>query len=280
MSSDYDVHPRDVDQGVAHRNVNLGWSNDGDLIYYRKHHWWNFWLSLLPDFLLLCTRGYVHVYHEIQSEMSCIFPSHELTFIFSPVPVWSRIPFASVNLLTACTAVKKNCGVILVAYVYVILAFGWSILWSVALAGVYDQVINVGNGQENSINYGYYFLLFLSFFFTHQVIQNCTHVTVSGTVGSWWFSPQDSGCCSGGVMGSVIRTLTTSFGSVCFGSLLVAILQALKAVASAARSEEGGFLICIAEVGISSMLRVGIVMCIKSPNSSPSIESISVFCNV
>jgi len=161
--------------------------------------------------------------------------------------VWSRIPFASVNLLTACTAVKKNCGVILVAYVYVILAFGWSILWSVALAGVYDQVINVGNGQENSINYGYYFLLFLSFFFTHQVIQNCTHVTVSGTVGSWWFSPQDSGCCSGGVMGSVIRTLTTSFGSVCFGSLLVAILQALKAVASAARSEEGGFLICIAE---------------------------------
>jgi len=151
-------------------------------------------------------------------------------------------------LLTACTAVKKNCGVILVAYVYVILAFGWSILWSVALAGVYDQVIVAGNGEENSINYGYYFLLFLSFFFTHQVIQNSTHVTVSGVVGSWWFAPEDSGCCSGGVMGSTIRTLTTSFGSICFGSLLVAILQALKAVANAARSEEGGsFLLCLAE---------------------------------
>lgn len=52
-------------------------------------------------------------------------------------------------------------------------------------------------------------------------------------------------------MGSVIRTLTTSFGSVCFGSLLVAILQATKAVAEAARSEEGGsFLYCIAEVSL------------------------------
>ena len=182
--------------------------------------------------------------------------------------VWSRIPFASVNLLTACTAVKKNCGVVFVSYLYVILAFGWSILWTIALAGVYDQVIvTVNNNQqaeENYINYGYYFLLFLSFFFTHQVIQNCTHVTVSGTVGSWWFSPEHSGCCSGGVMGSVIRTLTTSFGSVCFGSLLVAILQATKAVAQAARGEEGGsFLLCIAEVSLHLSRTSGIVMCMK-----------------
>eukprot|EP00985_Skeletonema_marinoi_P002813 scaffold1165_cov110-Skeletonema_marinoi.AAC.2 len=125
--------------------------------------------------------------------------------------VWSRIPFASVNLLTACTAVKQNCGVIFVAYLYVIVAFGWSILWSIAFVGVYDQVIATVNG-ENTINY------------------------VSGTVGSWWFSPEHSGCCSGGVMGSVIRTLTTSFGS------------ATKAVAQAARGEDGGsFLLCIAE---------------------------------
>mmetsp|Transcript_21830 Transcript_21830/g.43728 ORF Transcript_21830/g.43728 Transcript_21830/m.43728 type:complete len:339 (+) Transcript_21830:96-1112(+) len=174
-------------------------------------------------------------------------PRTNILFFHYVSPVWSRIPFASVNLLTACTAVKQNCGVIFVAYLYVIVAFGWSILWSIAFVGVYDQVIATVNG-ENTINYGYYFLLFLSFFFTHQVIQNCTHVTVSGTVGSWWFSPEHSGCCSGGVMGSVIRTLTTSFGSVCFGSLLVAILQATKAVAQAARGEDGGsFLLCIAE---------------------------------
>jgi len=206
-------------------------------------------------------RAGTFLIHAIKRELECCTIHHELTFFSSISPVWSRIPFASVNLLTACTAVKQNCGVIFVAYLYVIVAFGWSILWSIAFVGVYDQVIATVNG-ENTINYGYYFLLFLSFFFTHQVIQNCTHVTVSGTVGSWWFSPEHSGCCSGGVMGSVIRTLTTSFGSVCFGSLLVAILQATKAVAQAARGEDGGsFLLCIAEVSLYLKDVTGVLRC-------------------
>lgn len=55
--------------------------------------------------------------------------------------VWSRIPFASINLLTACTAVKHNAGVILVAYFFIALAFGWSLLWAVALTGVWEKVI-------------------------------------------------------------------------------------------------------------------------------------------
>ena len=55
--------------------------------------------------------------------------------------VWSRIPFASVNLLTACTAIKKNCFVIIVAYFFVALALAWSLLWCVALAGVSNKVI-------------------------------------------------------------------------------------------------------------------------------------------
>lgn len=122
--------------------------------------------------------------------------------------------------------------------------------------GVWEKVVNeeqqqVGNGQTyttNSVAYGYLFLLFLSYFFTHQVIQNTTHVTVAGTVGAWWFSPEDAtSCCSSGMMGSVVRALTTSFGSICFGSLLVAILQALKALAQSARSNDNGILICIAE---------------------------------
>mmetsp|Transcript_12135 Transcript_12135/g.25612 ORF Transcript_12135/g.25612 Transcript_12135/m.25612 type:complete len:478 (+) Transcript_12135:228-1661(+) len=164
--------------------------------------------------------------------------------------VWSRIPFASINLLTACTAVKHNAGVILVAYFFIALAFGWSLLWAVALTGVWEKVIVESENpfEENKVGWGYLFLLFLSYFFTHQVIQNSTHVTVAGTVGTWWFSPEDgSSCCSSGVRGSLIRTLTTSFGSICFGSLLVALIQALKALAQSARDGDNQLLICFAE---------------------------------
>lgn len=178
---------------------------------------------------------------------------------------WPRIPFASVNLLTACTAIRKNAGVVFVAYSFVVLAFAWTLLWSVSLMGVWDQVISSGSGQadvaggqvnytENSFNYGYLFLLFLSYFFTHQVIQNTTHVTVAGTVGAWWFSPDDAtSCCSSGTTGSLIRALTTSFGSICFGSLLVAILQSLKALANSARDNENQLVMCLLDCFLSCL---------------------------
>ena len=98
--------------------------------------------------------------------------------------------------------------------------------------------------EENQVGWGYLFLLLLSYFFTHQVIQNTTHCVVAGTVGTWWFSPSDSGC--GAVIGSLVRSLTTSFGSICFGSLLVAIVQATRALANAARDNENQILVCIA----------------------------------
>jgi len=158
--------------------------------------------------------------------------------------VWSRIPFATANLVTACTAVRKNCGVLFVALFFVVLAFGWTLLWSVAVMGVWDEVIdeNIAITQQPTTNYGYLFLLLLSYFFTEQVIQNTTHVTVAGTVGSWWFTPEE-----GGVIGSLCRAMTTSFGSICFGSLLVAIVKSLRSLAQQAREQEGGIFVCIAE---------------------------------
>lgn len=177
--------------------------------------------------------------------------------------VWSRIPFASVNLLTACTAIKKNAGVLFVAFFFVLLAFGWTLLWAISVMGVWDKVIQSEevqgvNGQvtytQNSVNYGYLFLLLLSYFFTHQVIQNTTHVTVAGTVGSWWFAPEDAtSCCSSGMIGSLIRAMTTSFGSICFGSLLVAIVQATRALAEAARNNDNQILVCIADCLLSCL---------------------------
>jgi hypothetical protein len=73
-------------------------------------------------------------------------------------------------------------------------------------------------------------------------------VTVAGTVGTWWVAPEESGFCSKGVSNSFIRTITTSFGSICFGSLLVAIVQALRAIAQEAQNNgDAAIFACIAQ---------------------------------
>ena len=85
---------------------------------------------------------------------------------------WPRIPFAAANLTTAVTAIKANFGVTFFAYLFAILAAGWSVLWSVAFAGVFDATYSCNaNGVCSNPSYGYMFLLFVAFFFAHQVIQ-------------------------------------------------------------------------------------------------------------
>eukprot|EP00536_Pseudo-nitzschia_multiseries_P010266 jgi/Psemu1/297527/fgenesh1_pm.307_\ len=160
--------------------------------------------------------------------------------------VWTRIPFAAINMVTAGTAIKANLGVTFFALLFTIIEVGWIVLWSIALSGVYDQTVQCDANNVCDINYGYLFLLFLSLYFTQQVLQSCVHVTVAGTVATWVSG--ESGFCSKGVCNSFIRTVTTSFGSICFGSLLVAILQALRSIANAARSNDDmAFIACIAE---------------------------------
>jgi hypothetical protein len=87
--------------------------------------------------------------------------------------VWSRIPFATVNLVTSITAIKANFGVTFFAYLFALFGVGWAILWTIAFAGVFENTYDCNDltGVCTDPNYGYLFLLFLSFFFTHQVLQ-------------------------------------------------------------------------------------------------------------
>jgi len=165
--------------------------------------------------------------------------------------VWSRIPFATANLVTATKAIKSNCGVTLVGYLVVIVAFGWSILWCSAVLGLQHNIYKCETNADgietcSNPNYGIIFGMALSFFFTQQVLKNVVHVTVAGVVGTWWFAPDSKGCCGAAIFGSLIRATTTSFGSICFGSLIVAILQALRTLVDAARENEefGSMLAC------------------------------------
>jgi len=127
------------------------------------------------------------------------------------------------------------------------------VMWGIAFIGTFTKTQSCDN-DECSPNYGLLFLLFLSLFFTQQVLQSCVHVSVAGTVGTWWVAPNESGCCSRAVCNSFIRTITTSFGSICFGSLLVAILQALRTLAATARqSDDCALFACIAECILSCL---------------------------
>jgi len=158
-----------------------------------------------------------------------------------------RIPFAAANLHAGATAIRDNARVVLLAYTWGWIFIGWLILWTAFLyTTIDDGLLNVCDDADTDDDTDddtdavadaddchlemsrntkiYIVLLVLSFYWTQQVSSNVLHTTVAGVVGTWYFDPQDTTL----VWASTVRTLTYSFGSVCFGSLLVAIISTFR----------------------------------------------------
>jgi hypothetical protein len=174
--------------------------------------------------------------------------------------VWKRIPFATSNLVCALTAIRANLGVVLVAYVMVIAAVVWTMIWMTSFIGVYAQSVEC---NSQGVCYGKIgswtiVLYLLSFYWTQQVFKNLIHVTVAGVVGTFWFEPSEaSSMFSKAIMDSAIRSLTYSLGSVCLGSLLTAAIQVCHTFVKNARTHgDDGIVMCILDCLLGCIERI------------------------
>ncbi|ETN04721.1 hypothetical protein PPTG_14520 [Phytophthora nicotianae INRA-310] len=170
--------------------------------------------------------------------------------------VQHRIPFAVANLRVAEGAISKHGSTYIVSLVFTIVQIGWVVIWAMALLGVANEIAeNNPSSTSNNTNtstrstykqsggsYVAYFFLLLSFYWGLQVFKNVAHTTVAGTVATFWYQSESMGATGA----SLKRATTTSFGSICFGSLIVAFLQALRALAENSR-QDGSALACFAE---------------------------------
>jgi len=185
--------------------------------------------------------------------------------------VWHKVPFATANLKIALAAIKDNHGLWILAYAVTVKAYAWTFLWFSAVAElvifsptwVYDCTRNNSSSNEEVCHLstqGKWIALgmLLSLFWTSQVLKNIFHTTIAGVVGTWWFDPEEArsasasanngrnnggcglfGCCgcSRAIYDSWIRSSFNSFGSICFGSLLVGLLQVLQFIVRCGRQQ-------------------------------------------
>lgn len=196
-----------------------------------------------------------------------------------------RIEFAQLTLETVAGVVRRHPGMWLSSFISILPAALWAFSWLFALAAVGTFYIKRGESFTYTDKYGneregydiptmgkilIAFLVLSNYWCavtlgplrpgpahphvpqippflarrTAQVIMNVVHVTVSGTMAAWYFTTQ-SNMPSSPTMLSFKRAITTSFGSICLGSLLVALVQMIRdAVEDARRRQEG----CVAMV--------------------------------
>ncbi|RKP26383.1 plasma-membrane choline transporter-domain-containing protein [Syncephalis pseudoplumigaleata] len=178
----------------------------------------------------------------------------------------SRIPFATVMLETVCSVTRKYGGTIGVSVGGLVLQMAWIFLWLVTAVGVFglfdDQRQNcttrIVNGRQQRVcqnsglpaaGYVVFVFTLFSLYWTSQVLSNVIHVTICGVFGTFYFLEGTAQMPAGSItLGSLKRAVTSAFGSICFGSLIIAIVQTIRAVVrSLAESDDGilAFVACI-----------------------------------
>lgn len=79
--------------------------------------------------------------------------------------------------------------------------------------------------------------------FVARWLKNTIHTTISGVYGSWYF--MGNNFPKGATRGALKRSLTYSFGSISLGSLIVAVIQFMRQLCSAAQqsaSQDGNII--------------------------------------
>ena len=165
--------------------------------------------------------------------------------------VWHRTALAASHLTTSLTAVRTHGkGILTVAAGTAVAMCLWFGIWMVAALGVYTRHVTSTDGTPH-MSVAAAALLLLSLFWTTEVSRNIVHVTTAGTVGTWWFSPQDD-ATGAAVWDSWTRAVTFSLGSICLGSLLTAVFHLLHTLARTARRQgrSASMLLCVLECAL------------------------------
>lgn len=130
--------------------------------------------------------------------------------------------------------------------VSLIVQTAFSIWFSLVVVGAYQRWFSTTSNNA-SLNLAMVFLVF-SYYWTSQVISYVTHVALAGVFATVYFFNDTA---RSPILGSLRRALTTSFGSICFGSLLIALVNMVRYFLQIAQNSTDnpvlGFLICIVQ---------------------------------
>lgn len=194
------------------------------------------WIALLFSPVMMVGLGFIFLGALDQPIVAVIFfivAALNLLYVFL---VRSRIPFSASILTISVQVLQRYPSSNGFALLSAGLQLAWLFVWVIAAAGAhqslknqerYDEYGRKVKDEENMIGF-VWFLLLISFYWTLQVLKNVIHVTAAGLMGSWYFHSPQVGMPVNPTWSAFKRASWSSFGSICFGSLIIAVVKALR----------------------------------------------------
>ncbi|GAA5888558.1 hypothetical protein JCM6882_008996 [Rhodosporidiobolus microsporus] len=146
-----------------------------------------------------------------------------------------RIPLSKQLLLFVLRIAKYNKSVYIIALLGTLLQGFYSVYWSFTAVAIYQKwtpgssgSTTSGGSASHATVIGLMVFAVFSYFWTSQFIINLFLTTEAGIYGTYYYEPTSPGKVKV-AWGAFKRASTYSFGSIAFGSLIVAILDLLRA---------------------------------------------------
>ncbi|EPS74594.1 hypothetical protein M569_00160 [Genlisea aurea] len=152
------------------------------------------------------------------------------------ISVIDRLPFTMLVLQRAVQMVWKLPELLRAASLFILLMLLWLSLWSFGVAGILAMGIGISGSWWLLLAFS------VSLFWTGAVLCNIVHAVVSGVV--FLILIHSGGEASAmppkPVFESFRHAVTTSFGSICYGSLFTAAIRTMRWKIRGLRSKIGG----------------------------------------
>lgn len=172
-------------------------------------------------------------------------------FLIAVLSIWwafmikDRIPFATALLKVSTHVAKLYPHTFTLAFLHTAIQGLWGCIWIVAALGVYQQL------QKSSYAQSVLAFLVLSFYWTSQVVWNVVLVSVDGVFAEWFFKYPN--LTPNPTYRSWQRAVTTSSGSICLGSFLLAAVKTLRYLVNQARRSENNMVLCLVNCILSCL---------------------------
>ena len=156
---------------------------------------------------------------------------------------WKRIPFAAMCLQMSSHVVLNYWGTLITAMITLFIHAAFIVTW----------LFSARNLDRFETSNPLLWALILILYWGTEVFRNVVHVTTSGVTSDWFFSLGGPGTPaefqgarreSGVTLGAAKRAAVWSLGSICFGSLIVAIIRTVRTVLRLSM-RHGGIIKCL-----------------------------------
>ncbi|CAG9571221.1 conserved hypothetical protein [Leishmania major strain Friedlin] len=157
--------------------------------------------------------------------------------------IHDRIPFTTTMLCATVSVLQRHRSLFVISLGSAIAS--WCFVLA-AVVCVLPSVLRFLAGTASSADIAYPVILVFGIFWVQEVLTALVHVTVCGVVATWYFAGEGN-MPSFPVQASFQRATTTSFGSVCLGSLINAIASFVRFLIDTVRTSSDGdnFWMCI-----------------------------------